>query len=128
MTSRARLVAVAVLTVVCAGAGVDAGADTLVTTSPNPAVPTPVRVNAQAVQKAMQDEIARSMKDLHMGDEPRPYYVAYTVSDVDQATASATLGAITASHAYRGRLTLRQPGGRRVMRAPVAARLATWRR
>jgi predicted Zn-dependent protease len=45
------------------------------------------------------------MKELHMGDdEPRPYFIAYTISDVDQATTSATLGAVTAAHAYRGRL------------------------
>ena len=53
----------------------------------------------------MEDELARSMKELRMGDdEPHPYYIAYTVSDVDQATTSATLGAVTAAHAYRGRL------------------------
>ena len=62
MTSRARLLAaVAVLAVVHAGADVDAGADTLATnTSPNAAAPPPMRVNAQAVQKAMQDEIGRA--------------------------------------------------------------------
>ena len=55
-------------------------------------------------RKAMEDELARSMKDLHMGDdEPRPYFIAYTVSDLDQATISATLGATTAAHAYRAR-------------------------
>jgi len=106
MTARARSLAVAALAgvVAIAVADVDAGADTLVAPSPNTTAPTPVRVNAQAVQKAMQDEIARSMKDLQMGDEPRPYYVAYTISDVEQATTSATLGAVTASHSYRGRL------------------------
>jgi predicted Zn-dependent protease len=54
----------------------------------------------------MQDELARTMSDLRLGDEPRPYYVAYTISDLDQATVSATFGAITAAHGYRGR-TLR---------------------
>jgi predicted Zn-dependent protease len=45
------------------------------------------------------------MKDLHMGeDEPRPYYIGYTISDLDQATTSATLGAITAANAYKGRM------------------------
>ena len=106
MTARARSLAVAALVgvVVVAAADVDAGADTLAITNPNATAPTPVRVNPQAVQKAMQDEIARSMKDLQMGDEPRPYYVAYTISDVEQATTSATLGAVTAAHSYRGRL------------------------
>jgi TldD protein len=97
MTAR---VPISLAVVILAAAGGDAGADSL--TTPN--VPPPMRVNAQAVQKAMQDEIARSMKDLQMGDEPRPYYVSYTLSDVEQATASATLGAITAAHSYRGRL------------------------
>jgi len=54
---------------------------------------TAVRVNPTSVRQAMEDELARSMKDLHMGDdEPRPYYIAYTISDLDQATTSATLG------------------------------------
>ncbi len=64
-----------------------------------------MRVNAVTVKQAMEDELARSMKELRMGDdEPHPYYIAYTVSDVDQATTSATLGSVTAAHAYRGRL------------------------
>jgi predicted Zn-dependent protease len=63
-----------------------------------------VRTNDGAVQKAMQDELARSMSDLRLGDEARPYYLAYTIYDLDQATVNATLGAITASHAYRGRI------------------------
>jgi hypothetical protein len=65
---------------------------------------TGVRVDAPAVKKAMQDEIARSMSDLRMGDEPRPYYLAYTLSDLEQATVSATFGALTADHGYRGRV------------------------
>jgi TldD protein len=79
-----------------------AAADSLV----KPSEPSPVvRVNPTTVRQAMEDELARSMKELRMGDdEPHPYYIAYTISDVDQATTSATLGAVTAAHAYRGRL------------------------
>ena len=90
-----------VVLVVLAGA-TGAAADSLA----KPADATPaVRVNAVTVKQAMEDELARSMKELRMGDdEPHPYYIAYTVSDVDQATTSATLGAVTAAHAYRGRL------------------------
>jgi TldD protein len=62
------------------------------------------RVVADVVRGALQDELARSMRDLHLGDEPRPYYLAYTISDAEQATVSATFGAVTAAHAYRGRL------------------------
>jgi predicted Zn-dependent protease len=62
------------------------------------------RVDPRAVQQAMQDELARSMSDLRLGEEVRPYYLAYTLTDLDQATVSATLGAVTAAHAYRGRV------------------------
>ena len=85
-------------------AGADAGADSLAKPADAPGV-TALRVNPASVRKAMEDELARSMKDLHMGDdEPHPYFIAYTISDMDQATTSATLGAVTAAHAYRGRL------------------------
>jgi TldD protein len=70
------------------------------TDAPAPAV----RVNDTAVRNAMQDELARSMADLHLGDESRPYYLAYTISDLDQASVNATLGAVTVAHGYRGRV------------------------
>jgi predicted Zn-dependent protease len=63
-----------------------------------------VRRDDTAVRAALRDELARSMTELRLGDEPRPYYVAYSVFDAEQATVSATFGAITAAHAYRGRL------------------------
>jgi TldD protein len=68
------------------------------------APPSSVRQNDGAVKSAMQDELARSMADLHLGDESKPYYVAYTISDLDQATVNATLGAVTVSHGYRARV------------------------
>ena len=68
------------------------------------AVEARIRLNDAAVQRAMQDELARSMSDLHLGDESRPYYLGYTIYDLEQASVNATLGALTASHAYRGRI------------------------
>lgn len=68
------------------------------------APPTVVADDPGAVRRAMQDELGRSMADLRLGDESRPYYLAYTLYDLDQATVSATLGAVTAAHAYRGRV------------------------
>jgi len=62
--------------------------------------------NDAEVSRALADELARSMKELKVGDSPRPYYLAYALSDVEQATASATFGALTGSASYRGR-TLR---------------------
>ena len=70
---------------------------------------TPARTfveNDAEVSRALGDELARSMKELKVGDSPRPYYLAYALSDVEQATASATLGALTGAVSYRGR-TLR---------------------
>jgi TldD protein len=66
--------------------------------------PPRVRVDDTAVRAALRDELARSTAELRLGDEPRPYYVAYTLSDAEQATVSATFGAVTAANAYRGRL------------------------
>ncbi len=39
------------------------------------AVEARIRLNDAAVQRALQDELARSMSDLHLGDESRPYYL-----------------------------------------------------
>jgi predicted Zn-dependent protease len=63
-----------------------------------------VRIDDAAVRKAMQDELGRTMSDLRLGDEPKPYYTAYTITDIDQATVSATFGAVTAEHSFRARL------------------------
>ncbi len=63
-----------------------------------------VRSNDGAVASALKDELGRSMSELRLGDEARPYYLGYTVYDLDQATVNATLGAVTAEHAYRGRI------------------------
>ena len=50
-----------------------------------------VHTDSAVVRKALDDELARSMSELRLGDEPRPYYLAYTISDTEQATVSATL-------------------------------------
>ena len=39
------------------------------------AVEARIRTNDAVVQRALQDELARSMSDLHLGDESRPYYL-----------------------------------------------------
>lgn len=58
----------------------------------------------QAIARALREEAARSMAELHLADSPRPYYVAYAVSDVNQAVVTATFGAVTGATGYRGRL------------------------
>jgi TldD protein len=99
------MVAVALLALAGRGSGTEPVKTPDKTPGAEPPQPQPqLRVNAETVRKAMQDEIARSMSDLRLGDEARPYYVAYTVSDLDQATVSATYGAVTAAHGYLGRV------------------------
>jgi len=48
-----------------------------------------------ALRRAMQDELARTQVELHLGDRPRPYFAAYAVSDRDVVMVNATLGAVT---------------------------------
>lgn len=70
---------------------------------------TPARTFVEddgVVKTALMAELSRSMAELRLGDSPRPYFVAYGLSDVEQATATATFGALTGSTVYRGR-TLR---------------------
>ena len=83
-----RSLGIGVALLLIAGLAGDAGADSLA----KPAAGAPaLRNNPASVRQAMEDELARSMKDLHMGaDEPHPYFIAYTISDLDQATTSAT--------------------------------------
>lgn len=57
-----------------------------------------------AVERAMRDEMARATSQLQMGDEPKPYYLAYTISDIDQAAVSATFGAVTSDLDFRARV------------------------
>jgi TldD protein len=67
-------------------------------------LPTRVRADDAAVEKAMRDELARSTSELHMGDEPKPYYLAYTISDIDQTVVGAILGAVTSQTDFRARM------------------------
>ena len=47
------------------------------------------------VMSAMADELARSMKELRMKDQPAPYYIEYEVWDRAQTRVTARLGALT---------------------------------
>src|SRR5687767_14586548 len=59
---------------------------------------TPVRatgkVNDAEVKRALEDEMARSLKDLKLGSEAPPYFLRYVVSDSDRYWVSARLGAL----------------------------------
>ena len=47
------------------------------------------------VMSAMADELARSMKELRMKDQPAPYYIEYEVWDRAQTRVTSRLGALT---------------------------------
>ena len=52
---------------------------------------------------AMQDELARSMAELRLENEPPPYYIAYDVDDVQSAQKTAQLGALVVDGETRSR-------------------------
>lgn len=48
---------------------------------------------ADPVLSALTDEMANSMKNLHLDIHPPPYYLSYTVREIDDSTLSSCLGA-----------------------------------
>jgi TldD protein len=61
-------------------------------------------VDDAAVRRAMTDELARAKDGLRIGDEPRPYYVAYTITDAEEAELSASFGAALTDRRTRERV------------------------
>lgn len=64
--------------------------------------------NAQeknTIQKAMEDELARSMNDLKLDTLAKPFYISYSLNDVKSLTIVGTLGAVLNSYEvpYRGK-------------------------
>ncbi len=55
------------------------------------------------VMKAMRDELARTTAQLQGQEMPKPYFVAYRVDEVQNVSASASLGALTQSDSRRWR-------------------------
>jgi hypothetical protein len=58
------------------------------------------------VMRAMKDELARSMSQLHLQQMDKPYFVAYRTQDITQHEISASLGSLTSSSGtpFRNRL------------------------
>ncbi len=68
---------------------------------------SPARADEQAIRnsavaRAMKAELGRSMS-LSLPDAAKPYYVAYTVTDVDEVTVNAEFGGTVANKHNRGR-------------------------
>jgi len=70
----------------------------------------PPRAQAQddVVMKAMHDELDRSIRQLHLENLDKPYFISYRVIDSDSTNVSASFGALNSSHQGRSAiLTLR---------------------
>ena len=55
------------------------------------------------LDRAMRDELARSMAELRLDTLPKPYFVAYRIDDVETAEAAASLGSLMHGSAVRSR-------------------------
>lgn len=64
---------------------------------------TAVSAEESVIMRAMEDELARSMKDLRLDDKEGPYYLSYLVKDVYLINISADSGAITTNTENRSR-------------------------
>lgn len=57
----------------------------------------------EIIFRALQDELDRSIADLVMEDMERPYFISYTVDDVQDLIVRAALGSLTSSRFGRSR-------------------------
>lgn len=56
------------------------------------------------LRKALEDEMARSLQTLQLENESKPYFISYTVTEVNSVSANATLGALLTSNSNRSRI------------------------
>ncbi len=63
----------------------------------------PVRAQDDALMRAMRDEMARSMKELHIENLEKPYFIAYRATDRDDTSVAASFGALDHSNTGRSR-------------------------
>ena len=76
-----------------------------------PILPPPPRDSSPdtgtVVLRAMRDELARSMADLHLDTMPRPYFLSYRIDDATHLNAAASRGSlITSADGRNRRLTV----------------------
>ncbi len=57
----------------------------------------------EVIFSAMHDELQRTMTNLVMEDLDRPYFVAYTIDDIDEVDITGSLGVLTHSNQDRTR-------------------------
>jgi TldD protein len=58
---------------------------------------------SDTIVRAMTDELARNLSNLEMEGFARPYFVSYTVDDIQKLTIKASLGTVTKSKLERSR-------------------------
>ena len=51
-----------------------------------------VPVDASVQLDALTDEMNRSLKELHIGEHPAPFFIAYAINEIDEATLSSWFG------------------------------------
>ena len=56
----------------------------------------------EAITRAMRDELARSMQQLRLDTLPKPYFIAYRVTESDGQGATGRLGSLVATNEGRG--------------------------
>jgi len=56
-----------------------------------------------ALDRAMRDELARSMTELRLDTLPKPYFVAYRIDDIETTEAAASLGSLLSGSDTRTR-------------------------
>jgi hypothetical protein len=64
----------------------------------------PARAQDDVVTKAMHDELDRSMKQLHLENLEKPYFISYRVVDSDRTNVNASFGALNSSSQGRSRM------------------------
>ena len=63
----------------------------------------PAAAEEDVLQRALQDELARSMAELQLENLDRPYFIAYRARETRSQSASATFGSLLGSNEWHGR-------------------------
>jgi hypothetical protein len=63
--------------------------------APAPALGPPSKAVTEEIVKAITEEMKRSQRDLHIPGQPKPYHIAYKITEVDVNDCAASLGQTT---------------------------------
>lgn len=71
---------------------------TVGTARSRPALPTPPTTSASPLVEVIRGEIARAMAGLRVPDQPAPYFIACTITDMTITSLSASLGSVVSNN------------------------------